>query len=104
LPSSVEAVDPVGEVTTLEGKAMSRRPHFGGDRRALAKYDDVHRVFRHVGEVKLLEILALRPTAGDLAEVERLLRSVNGQRKRNSNRSPISAAIVGILAGSDAAL
>jgi hypothetical protein len=31
------------------------------------------------------------------------LRGVNAQRKRNSNRSPISAAIVGILAGSDGA-
>jgi hypothetical protein len=87
----------------LEGKAMSRQPHFQADRRALAKYDDVHRAFRHADEVKLLEILALRPTAGDLVDVERLLRSVNVQRKRNSNRSPISAAIVGILAGSDGA-
>jgi hypothetical protein len=47
----------------LEGKAMSRQPHFQADRRVLARYDDVHRAFRHVGEVKLLEILALRPTA-----------------------------------------
>jgi hypothetical protein len=85
----------------LEGKAMSKRPHSQGDRRALASYDDAHRAFHHAGEVKLLEILALRPTAGDLDDVERLLRSVNGHRKRNPSRSPISTAIVGILAGND---
>jgi len=83
---------------------MSRQPHFQADRRALARYDDVRRAFRHVGEVKLLEILALRPTSGDVADVERLLRAVHGRRKRKPDRSPVSAAIVGILAGSDGAL
>jgi hypothetical protein len=63
----------------------------------LASYADVHRAFKHINEVKVLAILALRPTTNEVDEAARKL-SHPRRRTRNISDVDVVAAIIEILA------
>jgi len=79
---------------------MTRRAHTHIEHHTLATYDDVHRAFRHISEVKVLAILALRPTVDELDAVAQRL-DKSKRLKRNRVRSEVPDAIMGVLAGTD---
>jgi hypothetical protein len=52
---------------------MTRQSHSYPEPRRLATDADVHRAFDHLSEIKVLAILALRPTTEEVDEAARRL-------------------------------
>lgn len=78
---------------------MARHAHSHSQHQPLATYEDVHRAFRHISELKALAILALRPT---LNEVDEIARELDGSKRRKGDgRLGVHAGIMNILAGNE---
>ena len=79
---------------------MARQAHAQADHQLLANHDDVCRAFRHISEIKVFKILALRPTTKELEDVARRL-CASGRGKRDKDFAGVPGAIIDILAGND---
>jgi hypothetical protein len=82
-------------------RTMARRSYPRAEQQPLATHADVHRAFKHIGEIKALAILTLRPTTYDVEAAARRLDDAK-RRTQTHGDAGVVAAIIGILAGEHA--